>query len=115
MPEANATINATKEEVKQADNQPKSHVRYVYAQPLAPALTASSLQVTQVTQKTSQQPQSYESLGTGQLFSREPGGTCVYVKVSKSKAISLDDARPMKLSPDHQIGLRVYRVWLNTF
>lgn len=115
MSSANATVNGAKDEVQVADTPPRKRVQVVYAQPLPPALTSSSVQVTQVTQKTSQQPQTYESLEVGQLFSRTPDGACVYSKVSKSKAVALDDAKPMRLSPDQQIGLRVHRVWLTTF
>lgn len=114
MPDSNATLNGNKGEVHN-ESVPKTQVRYVYSQPLAPALTSSSLQVTQVTQKTSQVPQTWESMGIGQLFSRTSDGVCVHLKVSKSKAISLDDARPMKLSPEQQMVLRVHRVWLTTF
>lgn len=115
MSNANATLNGAKEEVQVADTSPRKRVQVVYAQPLPPALTSDSIKVTQVTQKTSQQPVSYESLEVGQLFSRVSGGACVYLKVSKSKAVALDDAKPMKLSPDQQMGLRVHRVWLTTF
>lgn len=115
MPDVNATLNGTKDEVKPSDSTPRERTRVIYAQPLAPALTSSSVQVTQVTQKTNQMPQGWETLGVGQLFSRSADGVCVHLKVSKSKAISLDDARPMKLSPDQQISLRIHRVWFTTF
>lgn len=115
MPDVNTTLNGATNEVKSSDPVPGQRTRVVYAQPLAPALSSSSVQVTQVTQKTSQLPQTWETLGVGQLFSRSSDGVCVHLKVSKSKAFSLDDARPMKLSPDQQMVLRVHRVWFATF